>query len=428
MIKEIKDIVIAVDAVLFDYIKHDRVTSESIDNARMFLETLGKKYNLYALWSTLDNGVEEALEQYDFKKYFTKCFICNSFERDYGKKVMSRDYGLNIVIKEIENLFERDIGYVPILFVSDYEGFYKNGCFYEIVYYDPNSMIHWELPSGWVVKNYDETIKAIEYYAKKYEDEARQEEEKEIKRQLDYYNARINFMKKHFSIDKWNEAIVKNPLPNLEEIVNIESNELITRQIGEFEIEINKSAIINSLYELWFAIRRYGLIDISNGVYEYKLISNFSRTANTAHSYENGIEGFKKSWPTEYFIQCFPEGEDAYKNLGVIDILSPGDTLNIFTQFAETSLNPSEKLMKEAINAFPKKKNGTFMKNKRLWSIATLQGVIDQSHDDPPAHGKYYLASVYDLSAKAVDDRKLSFEIKFKEKCHQIQDKSTIES
>lgn len=428
MIKEIKDIVIAVDAVLFDYIKHDRVTSESIDNARMFLETLGKKYNLYALWSTLDNGVEEALEQYDLKKYFTKCFICNSFERDYGKRVMSRDYGLNVVHKEIEELFERDYGYVPILLVSDYEGSYKKGCFDETFYYDPHRLICWELDWGYVVKNYDEALKAIEDYAKEYRDKAAQEDAEELQRQLDFYNARINFMKKHFSIDKWNEAVLKNPLPNLEEIVDIESNELITKQIGDFEIEINKSAIINSLYELWFAIRRYGLIDISNGVYEYKLISNFSRIANSAYSYEKGIEGFKKSLPIEYFIQWFPEGEDAYKNLGVIDILSPGDTLNVFIQFAEASLNPSEKLMKEAIDAFPKKKNGTFMKNKRLWSIATLQGVIDESHDNPPVHGKYYLASVYDLSAKAVDDRKLVFEIKFKEKCHQIQDKSTIES
>ena len=75
-VEGITNILIAADAVLLDYIRHERVTPKSLDSTRRFLENIGKSRNLYAIWTTYDKGVEEALEKYGLKSYFKKCFIC----------------------------------------------------------------------------------------------------------------------------------------------------------------------------------------------------------------------------------------------------------------------------------------------------------------------------------------------------------------
>lgn len=416
------EILIAVEDVLFDRkpeniaLKPDRIAE-----CRRLLDVIGKGRNLHAIWSTLDEETAQKLERSGLKSYFMNCFVCDSFQKDFGRKFMSRDYYFNTIEKAFKLIYPNIPypyirNYDSVLFISDYEGFYRKGCFYETVYYDPNKIIGWELPSGCIAHNYDEIVKAVDYYDRRAKSENASCLVKFEFDNIQYretVKARVAYLEKHFAINKWKEAIENYNFPELEAIMGTHGKEAVIKKSGDFEIEINKESLLTALRDLWKNITKYGLIDVSNGTNEYKLIKNkFQQSMGDVKHLENGIDSFVKAWLPNYFNQVFPEGADAYKNLGMIDILSPEAVVNIFTEFAVTALNPSDEKIIKIVDAFPKKKNGTFMKNKRLGNICTLTGVVDETHETPkPEYGKYYKAKVYSLTAKAVDDYKLIFEI-----------------
>ena len=126
---------------------------------RKLLDALSDGRNLYAIWSTLDEDVEEKLELSGLKSYFKKCFVCDSFEKEFGREIMSREYYTETLRKGIDELSGKL--YAPIWFISDHEGFYKKCYFNKIIYYDPHRLIGWELPCGYVVKNYEEILQLI---------------------------------------------------------------------------------------------------------------------------------------------------------------------------------------------------------------------------------------------------------------------------
>ncbi len=126
---------------------------------RKLLDALSEGRNLYAIWSTLDEDVEEKLELSGLKSYFKKCFVCDSFEKDFGKEIMSRDYYLETLSKDLDELSGKSCA--PVWFISDYEGFYKKCYINETIYYDPHRLIGWELPCGCTVHNYDEIIEVV---------------------------------------------------------------------------------------------------------------------------------------------------------------------------------------------------------------------------------------------------------------------------
>lgn len=418
----LNEILIAVEDVLFDRKPENIALSpDRISECRRLLDTIGKGRNLHAIWTTMDKDTEQKLEKSGLKSYFMNCLVCDSFERDFGRKVMSRDYYFNTIEKAFKLIYPNIPypyikNYDAVLFISDYEGSYKKGCFYETVYYDPNKIIGWELPSGCTAHNYDEIIKAVDYYDRQAKSENASclvKFEFDSIQYRETVKARVAYLEKHFAINKWNKAIENYTFPEFEAVTGTQSKENVIKKSGEFEIEINKDSLLTALHDLWKNITKYGLIDVSNGTYEYKLIKNiFQQSMGDVKHLENGIDSFVKAWLPNYFNQVFPEGADAYKNLGMIDILSPEAVVNIFTEFAVTALNPSDEKITEIIDAFPKKKNGTFMKNKRLSNICTLTGVVDEIHETPkPEYGKYYIAKVYSLTAKSIDDNKLVFEI-----------------
>lgn len=126
---------------------------------RRLLDALSEGRNLYAIWSTLDGDVKKKLERSGLISYFKKCFVCSSFERDFGDKIMSKKYFEDVVRKEIDAC--SGASYAPIYLISDYRGFYKKGSYRNTIYYDPDSMIKWELDSGYVVKDYEEILQII---------------------------------------------------------------------------------------------------------------------------------------------------------------------------------------------------------------------------------------------------------------------------
>ena len=126
---------------------------------RRLLDALSEGRNLYAIWSTLDEDVEEKLELSGLKSYFKRCFVCDSFEREFGREIMSREYYTGTLRKGIDELSGKS--YAPVWFISDHEGFYKKCYFNQIIYYDPHRLIGWELPCGHVVKNYDEILQVM---------------------------------------------------------------------------------------------------------------------------------------------------------------------------------------------------------------------------------------------------------------------------
>ena len=128
---------------------------------RRLLDALSEDRNLYAIWPTLDEDVEEKLERSGLKSYFKKCFACDSFEKDFGKEIMSRDYYLETLRKSIDELSGKS--WSTVWFISDYEGFYKKCYFDKDIYYDPHRLIGWKLSCGYVVNNCDETLQIIKY-------------------------------------------------------------------------------------------------------------------------------------------------------------------------------------------------------------------------------------------------------------------------
>lgn len=137
------------------YFTHPEINGER----RRLLESIGSGRYLYAVWSDSDEGMEYKLERSGLKACFKDCFICNSFERDYGKNVMAKSYYTNTIQKTVDE--NRGASYVPIVLVSDYEGFYKRGGYTRIVYYDPDERIRWGLDSGYVARNYNDIIKVV---------------------------------------------------------------------------------------------------------------------------------------------------------------------------------------------------------------------------------------------------------------------------
>ncbi len=160
------NILIAVESVLFDS-KPERIAlkSDRVTECRRLLDAIGEDRNLFAIWSTFDTGTENKLEQSGLKSYFKKCFVCDSFEKDFGKDVMSRDYYSKVLRKGIDECVGKS--YADILFVSDYEGFYKKGSYYNTIYYDPHRMIYWERDSGYVTHSFDEIIEVVSRFKKK---------------------------------------------------------------------------------------------------------------------------------------------------------------------------------------------------------------------------------------------------------------------
>ena len=136
------EILIAVEDVLFDRkpeniaLKPDRIAE-----CRRLLDVIGKGRNLHAIWSTLDEETAQKLERSGLKSYFMNCFVCDSFQKDFGRKFMSRDYYFNTIEKAFKLIYPNIPypyirNYDSVLITSDYEGFYRKGCFYETVYYD----------------------------------------------------------------------------------------------------------------------------------------------------------------------------------------------------------------------------------------------------------------------------------------------------
>ena len=158
-------ILIAVEPVLFDT-KPERIAlkPERIAECHRFLDAIGEDRNLFAIWSTFDRGTENKLKQSGLISYFKNCFVCDSFEKDFGKDIMSRDYYSRVLRKGIDECVGKS--YADILFVSDYEGFYKNGSYYNTIYYDPHKMIHWERDSGYVAHSFDEIIEVVSRFKK----------------------------------------------------------------------------------------------------------------------------------------------------------------------------------------------------------------------------------------------------------------------
>ena len=154
------NILIAVESVLFDS-KPERIALKPnwIAECRRLLYAIGEDRNLFAIWSTFDIETENKLEQSGLISYFKKCFVCDSFEKDFGKDVMSRDYYSKVLRKGIDECVGKS--YADILFVSDYEGFYRRGSYYNTIYYDPRKMIHWERDSGYVAYSFDEIIEVV---------------------------------------------------------------------------------------------------------------------------------------------------------------------------------------------------------------------------------------------------------------------------
>lgn len=159
------NILIAVESVLFDS-KPERIALKPsrIAECRRLLDAIGEDRNLFAIWSTFDTVTENKLEQSGLKSYFKKRFVCDSFEKDFGKDVMSRDYYSKVLRKGIDECVGKS--YADILFVSDYDGFYKKGSYYNTIYYDPHSMIYWERDSGYVAHSFDEIIEVVNHFKK----------------------------------------------------------------------------------------------------------------------------------------------------------------------------------------------------------------------------------------------------------------------
>lgn len=137
------------------YFTHPEINGER----RRLLESIGTGRYLYAIWSDSDEGMAYKLERSGLRPFFKDCFVCEAFERDYGREVMARSYYEKTIRKTVDQYRARSYG--PLVLISDYEGFYKRGGYSRIVYYDPNHSIYWELDSGYVAKNYDEIIKVV---------------------------------------------------------------------------------------------------------------------------------------------------------------------------------------------------------------------------------------------------------------------------
>ncbi len=184
------NIIIVVTAVLFNldpnkYVQVTpksisySVTPESIGNARRLLDIIGENRNLYAIWSTYETGVEEALEQYGLKSSFKKYFVCDSFVQGFMQDIMSPDY-YHSVQNEIFELDGSD-SYQATIFIRGCDDFYRYACFHETIYYDPNMIAH-PTPTGWTDHNYDGIIRSFRFYESQWKMEKIL---KKIKRQIE---------------------------------------------------------------------------------------------------------------------------------------------------------------------------------------------------------------------------------------------------
>jgi hypothetical protein len=158
-LEHVNDIVISVKDILFS----DKVFDEG--KCRNLLESLGKDCNLHAIWSSRDKSVASKLEKTGLKQYFKNCFEVDSFENNFGKKIMSGEFFINTVKAEVKKQYADDphrYYNCDMLILSDKYGSYQKGTWFSTVFYDPDNEISWELPSdGYVVHDFDGILNAV---------------------------------------------------------------------------------------------------------------------------------------------------------------------------------------------------------------------------------------------------------------------------
>lgn len=142
----------AADRYMELYFTHPEINGQR----RALLDSIGSGRALYALWSTHDIRVEEKLERSGLKSYFEKCFVCDSFTQTWEGEYMKVAYFKNVIKKEICEF--RSEPEVPIKLICGESDVYKKGKFQDIVYYDPHKRIRYELNFGYDVNSYDELI------------------------------------------------------------------------------------------------------------------------------------------------------------------------------------------------------------------------------------------------------------------------------